>query len=352
MSTAPERTDAITLRKLADVVALVPYLLGFHPQRSLVALTIEDAAVRGTVRLDLTQDPAEIAERAGHLVDVLSRNRSHRALLIGYGSGAEVTPMVDAATEALRAAGIGISEAIRVDDGRYWSYVCTDVTCCPPEGTPVDLTSSVPAATAVLAGMCALPDRAALAATLDPPQLLDQDRVRDITREVCAQAKQRSKQGVRWFWDGANRVVAALERVQAGEDLDVETAIWIGVHLTAKPVRDMAMTYVPRYGAETHVRLWTEVTRKVHPTFATAPATLLAFAAMCRGNGALAGIALERALSSSPHNTLALLLSEGLMAGLHPSHMLACDWNGVADDLVARIRLCPSAAWPLLPEGW
>jgi hypothetical protein len=352
MTGISELTNAITIRELADVVAIVPYLLGFHPSQSLVAVAIDDAKVKGAVRLDLTKDPAEMAERTAHLTKVLAGNDIRRALLVGYGPGPEVTPIVDAAMAALREAGIGISEAIRVDGGRYWSYICTDITCCPLEGVPVDPSSSAPAAAAVVAGIRAFPDRAALAATLDPPQRFDQDCAQSVTRDVCAQAKKANKSGGDWFSEGVERVVAALDRVQTGDDLDTETVAWLGVCLTAKPVRDMAMTYVHQYGVETHVRLWTEVTRKVQPAFAAAPATLLAFAAMCRGDGPLASIALERALSVNSRYSLALLLIEGLMVGLPPSEVLDRDWSELADVIITQVQECPSAAWPVLPEGW
>jgi hypothetical protein len=352
MSTASELTNAITIKEPADAIAIVPYLLGFHPQRSLVALAIDDARVKGTMRLDLAQDAADMAERIRLLADVLTGNHIHQALLIGYGKGSQVTPAVDAAMEALREAGISISEALRVDEGRYWSYVCTDATCCSPDGVPFDSSSSAPAAAAVVAGMRVLPDRESLATSLDPPADFDRDSARSAMRAVCEQAKQACKESPDWFRDGVQRIVAALDRVQGGEALTTETVAWLGVHLTAKPVRDMAMTYIRQYGPETHVRLWTEVIRKVQPEFAAAPATLLAFAAMCRGDGSLANIALERALSASSRYTLALLLLEGLRVGLPPSKVFAREWNELADDIVAQVRECPSAAWPLLPEGW
>ncbi|MEV4390539.1 DUF4192 domain-containing protein [Nonomuraea sp. NPDC049607] len=352
MSTASDHTHAITIRKLADVVAIVPYLLGFHPSKSLVAVVVDDEKLKGVVRLDLTQDSAEMAERTAYLVKVLEGNDIRETLLLGYGSGSNVTPMMDAAMAAVRGAGIVLAEAIRVDDGRYWSYICGDVACCPPDGVPVDLSCSAPAAAAVVAGRHAFPDRAALVASLDPPQGFDQHHAESVTREVCSQAKEVSKAGGEWFAEGVQRVVAALDRVQAGDDLDLEGVAWLGVCLTAKPVRDMAMTFVQQYGIETHVCLWTEVTRKVPSAFAAGPATLLAFTAMCQGYGPLASIALERALSVNPRYSLALLLIEGLMVGLSPSEVLARDWNELADEITEQVRECPSTAWPLLPEGW
>lgn len=43
----------LAVRDLPDLIGLVPYLLGFHPQESLVAVIIESDQVRVTARVDL-----------------------------------------------------------------------------------------------------------------------------------------------------------------------------------------------------------------------------------------------------------------------------------------------------------
>jgi hypothetical protein len=64
--------------------------------------------------------------------------------------------------------------------------------------------------------------------------------------------------------------------------------------------------------------LWTECTSRVPEPLDAAPATLLAVSAWLRGDGAMARIALDRALDSQPDYALAGLLSQGMDAGLGP----------------------------------
>ncbi|WP_353939655.1 DUF4192 family protein, partial [Micromonospora sp. b486] len=55
-------------------------------------------------------------------------------------------------------------DALRVTEGRWFSYLCAEPSCCPPEGTPYDPAAARSARRRVFAGQVALPDRAALAA--------------------------------------------------------------------------------------------------------------------------------------------------------------------------------------------
>ena len=52
--------------------------------------------------------------------------------------------------------------------------------------------------------------------------------------------------------------------------------------------------------ARAHQRLWTDLTRHAQPGYIAAPASLLAFTAWQNGNGALANLALDRALADTP----------------------------------------------------
>jgi hypothetical protein len=70
---------------------------------------------------------------------------------------------------------------------------------------------------------------------------------------------------------------------------------------------------------EAHLRLWSDVVRRVTGPWLPAPASLLAFAAWQDGDGTLANLALERALAADPGYSMALLLREILTAGVPPS---------------------------------
>lgn len=356
MTPVPESTvnpaQTIRISKPADAIAVAPYLLGFHPSQSLVLIAIGEKgrALKSVLRVDLPRDSEEARDQATWLTGILPRDGIRRVLLLGYGSGSRVTPIMDAAMPALREVGVSVLDALRIEDGRYWSYLCANPTCCPSEGVPFDTLGSLPAATAVLVGLTALSDREALAATLEP-QASDEAEVRSVTAEVCAHTRELGEERD-WFGDGEKEIVAALDRVQAGKLIDARTAAWLGARLSATPVRDIAVSYLASYDAETHVRLWTEVVRKVQRSFVPAPASLLAFAALCAGNGTLARMALDRALSVKPDYSLAVLLTKALSVGLSPSRLFSDKWWEQTEAITAQVRAWPETARPVLPEGW
>src|SRR5262249_59630397 len=68
-----------------------------------------------------------------------------------------------------------------------------------------------------------------------------------------------------------------------------------------------------------HLRLWTGLVRNAAGRWVPAPAALLAFTAWQCGDGALASVAIDRALACDPEYSMALLLREILDAGVPPS---------------------------------
>ena len=59
--------------------------------------------------------------------------------------------------------------------------------------------------------------------------------------------------------------------------------------------------------------------RRAQPGYVPAPAALLAFVAWQSGDGALANVALDRALADDPRYSMALLLRQVITAGAPPS---------------------------------
>ncbi|MEU7806754.1 DUF4192 domain-containing protein [Micromonospora sp. C72] len=158
----------LSVRSPADMVAAVPYLLGFHPADSVVVVAVRGRRVVFAARGDLPAPGADPGPAARHLAQVVARQDADAATVVGYGPAARVTGVVDAIGDALTAAGLIVLDALRVTDGRWWSYLCAEPSCCPPEGTPYDPAASQVSAAAVFAGQVALPDRAALAAQVSP----------------------------------------------------------------------------------------------------------------------------------------------------------------------------------------
>ncbi|MEU7894213.1 DUF4192 domain-containing protein [Nonomuraea sp. NPDC049152] len=343
--------DTVRLSNPADFIAIVPYLLGYHPSPpSIVAMAFDAEPTRllGVVRFDLPNDSAETPQLAERLGKLLRRNGCHGVFLIGYGPGALVTPVVDAITSRLD--GIHLVDAVRAEDNRYWSYCCADPGCCPPDGVPYEIAESRAAVSAVLAGLVARPDRETFARTLDPATGEDRELVTAATQTACAHAREmlKSANGTYWYREGLDRVAEAFET----ERLTADQVAWLGVLLTGIFVRDGAMTFIGRYDDEAHISLWTDVTRRVDPAFAAAPAALLAFVAYRSGNGALARIAVERSLTADPGYRFALLTACALDHGVPPETAASMDCAGLADDIAAKVEEFPHIARPIIPEGW
>jgi Domain of unknown function (DUF4192) len=94
---------------------------------------------------------------------------------------------------------------------------------------------------------------------------------------------------------------------------------WITVALRDLRVRDDAWARMDPAHADAHQRLWTDVTRRAQPGYVAGPASLLAFVAWQSGDGALANVALDRALADEPRYSMAQLLRQVITAGTPPS---------------------------------
>jgi hypothetical protein len=318
---------------LDGVLAVVPHLLGFHPSSSMVVLGI--GGPRGQVKLafryDLPDPPDAClaSEIAAHASAVLGRQHLTTAIIIGYGPGSLVTPVADLLRRVMRGAGLTIRDLLRVEDSRYWSYLCSDPGCCPAEGVPFEVAAHPASAALSDAGLAVLPDRASLAGTLAPLPAVAASMSRATDRalrraEVLMKEAMSLPAGggaMRLVTDAGRRAVKAAIAVyrSGGQMTDHDQIAWLVLTLADLRVRDDAWARMDPDFRDAHRRLWTDVVRHAPATYIPAPAALLAFAAWQSGDGALAGVAIERALAADPGYSMALLLGEAIHAGLPPS---------------------------------
>jgi len=314
------------------ILAVVPHLLGFHPRDSLVMLGIggPHARIRLAFRYDLPDPPDEelATDIAAHATTVLARQKLTMAIAVGYGSGEVVTPVVEVVAHALLKAGVNVQDVLRVHGGRYWSYLCGDSDCCPPDGVPYDLAGHPASAALAAAGLTVRADRAELASTIAP--------VTDAAgpmREAVERTRERAgalidvgaaAAGGDPFLPiadaGRRSVKQAITRYRRGGALtDDDEIAWLGVTLADLRVRDDAWARMDPQFHDAHLRLWIDLVRRLPADCVAPPAALLAFTAWQAGDGALASVAIERALEADPDYSMALLVADALHAGLPPS---------------------------------
>ncbi|MCO1593770.1 DUF4192 domain-containing protein [Micromonospora sp. RHAY321] len=319
---AHEHLSRLTLTAVGDLLAVVPYLFGFHPGDSLVivGLRANTIAVAGRVDLPHRDEIPEWVDGAGPQQLTLLRNvGAIAAIIIGYGPATHVTPIIDALTSQVRDAGVTVLDALRVTDGRYYSYLCQEPDCCPVDGVPFDAVGSVAAVWAIVAGQSALPDRAALVASLAPTTGVARDAVTAATRRAQKRRITAFTAGGRAavIRAGQKAVRETFARYAGDSVLTDDEVAWLSVLLVDTTVRDAA--WLATDTDPSHMALWTDLTRRVEPALAAPPATLLALTAWRGGLGALACVALDRALAADPTYFLAQLLDRALRDGLPPT---------------------------------
>lgn len=322
-----------------DMVAAIPYLLGFHPRESVVAVGLRGRRRRVclAIRLDLPPPPGE--RDAADLIAAHLRNaRASQAVLVvitedtpagapapGPGPRLPREALISTLRGALTGARIDIHDALCIRSGRWWSYTCADPACCPPEGLPVPAGSVTALAAATAAdGVVVLPDREALEQTVAPAEPRPSPRRRRLfdaaaaahRDEVAAVGAGAAKAAV------VEELAALIERrAERSEPLPLEQAARIAAALTDLDTRDACIRWLTAPLADIAEGLWRELVRTAPPTYVAAPATLLALHAYARGDGAFARICANRALADDPTCAMARLVHVSLDRGLGPSQI-------------------------------
>ncbi len=327
-------TDAISARPVLRVrqpgefIETIPYLLGFHPRQSLVLVGLCGSRVVVTARVDLTDAPA-VAEST---IETILRGGATQAVAVvyddGHDPGAASLPwraLVDQLGEVAAGLGAELADALLVDGQRWWSYTCDDPSCCPPQGRPLPGDASVSAATATYAGLVALPERADVEALLSPepdesrealvPLLAghENDAVQAVLAGRMARHRRAAKRAVFAAARDADRSLFPAGSRACREDELCRYAIALG-EIT---IRDAVWVAVDQRRLDGRA-LWQEMARRLPAPYDAAALFLFGWAHWREGNGTLASIAAERALSSDPAYRAAGLLMGAVVNGVNP----------------------------------
>jgi hypothetical protein len=318
--------DHATFRSPSEVLAAVPYMFGFQPTNSLVLLVFHGKRFLFQARIDLPPVD-QAADAAEYLAGVTARNLPSgdaaerdgpvAVVLAGYGGEAEVVPLANAVLGELGRRGVPVAAILRVDAGRYWNMLCSDPSCCPPDGSPFDPDATEYAAAATFCGLVVHPDRAALAATLEPVAGpgIEPEVTRALERLGLLAGGQRGLKAA-----ARAAVRQAFERYMNGGRLDDDEVAWLAVLLADVLIRDDTWArVVSGPTVPEHEEIWRDVVRRAPLRYVPGPATLLALVAWRAGDGVLADLAAERALAADPSYRLGRLLLQALRSGLPPS---------------------------------
>jgi len=163
-------TNTITLKSPHELLAVVPFVLGFRPTNSIVVLCLSQHRLGLTQRLDLPR-PEHACQVSLALMPSLVVEDPDSVVLVGYENRAgESLPALESLTAALQSREVEVHDRLVVRNGRWRSLDCDNPACCPLQGSPVPEAEDVPGIVAefVGQGISPHPDREALARQLEP----------------------------------------------------------------------------------------------------------------------------------------------------------------------------------------
>lgn len=273
-SPAPDET--IVVRGSDDLVAAVPHLIGFPPERSLVTVALrreDERSMLGVVaRFDLPTatgtrthqlegSATESQQLVDQAVEILRRDGAQEVVALVYDEGpCSAKPpwqrLVDRLEKALRASGLVMLDALFVAGSRFRSYRCDDPLCCPAEGRQVDPLGNRVAAQLGERGRAPAASRAELRSVV---RAADHDRCAAVEavarRELCAISDHWAEDQSSTWRDWQQQSVRLMARIvnrylAAAPALDDDEAGRVIAGLCDVPVRDAAAVLFTRWAED------------------------------------------------------------------------------------------------------
>ena len=365
-------TTTIHLTGPADVLAVLPYQLGFHPRDCLVAVSLHGTRMGLVQRIDLPP-PEHLGDAVAAMIVPLRQDNPRAVLLIGFeGCEGESRAILDEMADACLAHGVEVADRLVVRGGRWFDLDCVQ-SCCPSEGLPLPAPSAVPAvAEFVGREICPLPDRTALAGLLEPNSSLRSREVSRLAKESLERRLEATDDGEtgvsrREMLNGFRASELALWSLVLCDKDDAEPIravppqdlAKLAVSLTDVDLRDGLIAWLcpgtlpqdlidatllvqmsrvlpePLWldgdaggmaqviGRQRIERRLCELSAALPDVWAVSTLAVLASFTWWRGDGALTRIALDRALRVDPHYRLAQLLEQMVDLAIRPERASA-----------------------------
>lgn len=332
------------------LIAALPAVLGFVPERSLVLASVEAGRLGAVMRADLSEDLIANIDR---LADIAANSGADRVVAVIVDEDGALCPMCnedhrrlsDGLRAALSARDVEL-RAVHVVDrvavGGRWH--CVDD--CGARGAVDDPGASPLAAAAVLDGRRLYSRRSDLQAVVAMS-----DAAGSAGRASAIHAR-RAARADEWRADpnacgrrDVENVMAAAARHAQGADLDDEAIAVLACALTDVAVRDTL--YALAVGAESGPveALWAMLARELPDPWRVDALVLLAFSAYARGDGPLAGLSLEAAVRSDPEHRMARMLDTALQSGMRPEQIRELAGTGYQLARRLGVRLPPRTSF-------
>jgi hypothetical protein len=316
-----------TLTSPHDLLAAIPFLIGYHPTDSLVLVALKDESVGMAMRVDypqpaIAQSPLQAYDA---LVHHLVREGAEGALIVAYvpDSRTDGEEVLREVATALTRSKVEVRESLLICNGRWRSVLCGDADCCPLEGRTLPEISSSRIAVEQVAQGRPMPftDCEEMADSISALPLSSDGEFAQIVSLNAVEPESGSlqdfqREGAVAVIDLASRFIAGSLGQNIAADQSLSARVIAG--LRDIQVRDFALGSHDKATVHIYRAMWLYLLRIAPPGFIAPVASLLAAVSYEQGEGALAHRSLDRALLDDPAYSLAALLRRVFSAGWPP----------------------------------
>lgn len=308
----------LAVRSLDDLVGLVPSLIGFHPEESLVVLIIDAGVIALTARVDLAavREPAGLVELVSRLFD---RFTAAEAWFLAYGR------QEDDCWRTLQAC----SDLAGPDRmGRLVQVGPHEWRADSPSGLSGQIRVGPAAVEATVRGWPVRRSRQELIDAVSGPH--GEALLRDLAVQARADAERLAPLSPP---ARRRRLHRLCERaVEPDGAFDRAACVELAVLAADASLREDVVRRLSSDNAAAAVRLWSTVVQHAIPALQPGPLGLLGLASWLTGDGAVQTVCLERLDRLAPLDPLAALLDWINATVLPPNH-----WETHREPLVAAL---------------
>lgn len=308
------------------LIAALPAVLGFVPEKSLVLVSIQRGSLGAVMRADLADVLDGDLDR---LARVAAGPTPEAAIAVIVDADGALCPMCNEdyrqLSEGLAAALAGHGVELRaahvvdrVQSGAQWH--CVDGCGC--HGRVDDPASSPLTVAAVVEGRRLYGSRTDLQTVIAAD---DGERKAALAELIaCTESRERAERDA--DPDGCARrgiraAIDAAGRAASGEELTDADLAELAHALTDVAVRDTLCALAAGRDAGQAEMLWTLLARRLPEPWRVEALVLLAFSSYVRGDGPLAGISLDEAMRCDPGHRMAGMLDVALQSGMRPEQI-------------------------------
>ena len=304
------QTPVVKITSPADLLDVLPAMVGFYPTESLCAIVVNDTdtaagtvrRVALTIRADMPTTSPDAIRAAAYLEGAVKAHGTG-ALVVAYTADQHQARAV--LTSLVTAVMAGVLDSVILAAPQGWTIIDLAQPSYVGWVNPYPQHIGAAAAQAAAAGLYAYGTRDDIVESIEAPDPASAAEFSAATEALATPTEPTPEQQAAMVRDATAYLA---EYVAAPFTITTPDAAWLVSLVQPIEVRDAALVMVTRETAAQHVEAWRQVVALTPDTPAALPAlAVLGMAAWIAGQGALANVAAERASRVPGGETYSLL---------------------------------------------